>query len=366
MKVNDVKLSTSKRPLKLMFALTLVSAFGLSACAAPAAEEAPAASTESTTESKEASNCTVENLRLATIRTDDDPTTLGALAFAEAISETTDGMISVDVFPNSQLGSAGDIFGGMAGGTTVDMFYEGISLYPTLEGANAFIVMSVPFLWDSYEQMKTVLETDRVQELIDEAAVATGVRVVATAGDSAPRALSANRAIVTASDMEGLELRIANAPMPQAFALALGAKPQVVAFADLYLGLRQGVVEGQENGAITMVNQSLMEVQSHFMKTDYIRDVRSWYINDELWGSLCAEHQTAIKVAAEEAGALTTAEVAKQTVEAYATLEENLEIVDVDVESFRTALEGVFEEFDGDFWPAGLLAEIRQLAQDNS
>ena len=366
MKEKEAKRSAKSRPLQVVLALTMVSAFGLSACAAPAAEEAPAAPAETTTESSEASNCTVENLRLATIRTEDDPTTLGALAFADAISAATDGMITVEVFPNSQLGNAGDIYGGMVDGTTVDMFYEGISLYPTLEGANAFIVMSVPFLWDSYDQMKAVLETDRVQELMDEAAVSTGVRVVATAGDSEPRALSANRAIQTASDMEGLDLRIANAPMPQAFALAVGAEPQVVAFADLYLALRQGVVDGQENGAITMVNQSLMEVQSHFMPTNYIRDVRSWYINDELWGSLCAEHQDAIKAAAEEAGAVTTAEVDKQIVEAYATLEENLEIVDVDVESFRTALEGVFEEFDGDFWPAGLLAEIRQLAQDNS
>lgn len=362
MRKKEAKRRGTSRPIQIVSALALVSAFGLSACS-PATEQAPAASTA---ESIEASTCTTENLRLATIRTEDDPTTLGAIAFAEAISVATEGMITVDVFPNSQLGGPDDIFGGMAGGTTVDMFYEGISLYPTLEGANAFIVMSVPFIWDSYDQMKAVLETERVQELIEDAAQTTGVRVVATAGDSEPRALSANRAIVTASDMDGLKLRIANAPMPQAFALALGATPQVVAFADLYLGLRQGVVDGQENGAITMVNQSLMEVQSHFMATDYIRDVRSWYISDDLWGSLCDEHQSAIKAAAEEAGTVTTAEVAKQIVEAYATLEENLEIVEIDVESFRTALEGVFEEFDGDFWPAGLLAEIRELAKDNS
>lgn len=364
MTVNLSRPSGHRRPLRLASALALVSVFMLSACAAPATEETPVASTDSTPESNEASLCTTENLRLATIRTEDDPTTLGAIAFAEAITVATDGMISVDVFPNSQLGSAGDIFGGMAGGTTVDMFYEGISLYPTLEGASAFVVMSVPFIWDSYDQMKAVLETERVQELIEEAAVATGVRVVATAGDSEPRALSANRAIVTAEDMEGLDLRIANAPMPQAFAVAVGAKPQVVAFADLYLGLRQGVVDGQENGAITMVNQSLMEVQTHFMPTDYIRDVRSWYINDELWGSLCEEHQVAITTAAETAGEVTTAEVKEQVVSAYATLEENLTIVDVDVESFRSALEGVFEEFDGDFWPEGLLAEIRVLAKE--
>jgi hypothetical protein len=57
--------------------------------------------------------------------------------------------------------------------------------------------------------------------------------------------------------------------------------------------------------------------------------------------------------------------VAEQIATAMATLEENLEVVDVDVESFRTALEGVFEQFDGEVWPEGLLAETRLLAQEN-
>jgi TRAP-type C4-dicarboxylate transport system substrate-binding protein len=348
--------------MRFFIGLTAVAVLGLTACAAPTNEAQPEATAPETVE---ASNCTSQNLRLATIRTEDDPTTLGALAFAEGIAEATGGELTVDVFPNSQLGGATDIYAGMASGNTADMFYEGISLYPTLDGAKAFTVVSVPFLWDSYEQMKAVLETDKFKQLMDEAAEATGVRVVATAGDAEPRALSANRAILTAADMKDLNLRIANAPMPQAFATAVGAKPQVIAFADLYLALRQGVVDAQENGAITMVNQSLMEVQSHFMATNYIRDVRSWYFSEIVWSSLCAEHQEAVLAEAEKAGEVTTAEVAKQIVTAMETLEKNLEVVDVDVESFRTALEGVFEQFDGDVWPAGLLAETRLLAKEN-
>lgn len=310
--------------------------------------------------------CTETTLRLATIRTDDDPTTVAAEAFAEGVNEATDGQVTVQVFPNSELGEANDLFAGMAGGQDVDMFYEGISLYPTLEGASDFAVMSVPFLWNSYEQMRAVLETDRYQELLERTAEETGVRVIATAGDAEPRALSANRAIPTAEDMKGLNIRIADAPMPQAFATALGAKPQVVAFSDLYLALRQGVVDGQENGAITMMNQSLYEVQSHYMPTNYIRDVRSWYISDQLWSSLCAEQQDAMRTEAEEAGEIATEEVGVQLEEAMATLEQEIEVVEPDIESFRTALQGVFEEFDGELWEEGLLEETRQLAAENS
>ncbi|WP_344687408.1 TRAP transporter substrate-binding protein [Blastococcus jejuensis] len=310
-------------------------------------------------------DCAEVTLRLATIRTDDDPTTIAAQSFADAVDEATDGQVTVQVFPNSQLGDANDLFAGMASGQDVDMFYEGISLYPTLEGASDFAVVSVPFMWDSYEQFKAVLETDRYQELLDQAAEATGVRVVATAGDAEPRALSANRPIRTADEMAGLKLRIADAPMPQAFATALGAEPTVVPFSDLYLALRQGVVDGQENGAITMVNQSLFEVQPYFMPTNYIRDVRSWYVSDQVWGGLCADQQDAIVEEANAAGDVATEEVATQLEEAMTALEGSIEVVEPDVESFRTALEGTFEQFDGELWQEGLLEETRQLAEEN-
>ena len=310
--------------------------------------------------------CGEATLRLATIRAETDPTTIAAEDFAEQVNEATDGQVTIEVFPNSELGNFNDIFATMSTGGNVDMFYEGISIYNTLEGANAFTVMSVPFLWDSYEQMRAVLESERIQQLLDEAADATGVRVIAAAGDAEPRALSANRAIPTAAEMEGLKIRIAEAPMPQAFARALGAEPQVIPFSDLYLALRQGVVDAQENGAITMVNQSLYEVQDYFMPTNYIRDVRSWYISDQVWQSLCEEHQTAMTEAANAAGEVATEEVEKQMADAMEVLEQEIEVVEPDIDSFRAALEGTFEQFDGELWPEGLLAEIEELKAETS
>lgn len=347
------------RLLRSVIGTTVIVTMGLSGCSFITGQQSPARSGSAS------DGCSTVALRIATIRAETDPTTLGAQAFADSISKATDGKVTAQVFPNSQLGSANDVFADMSAGQNVDVFYEGISLYPTLDGAKAFTVMSVPFLWDSYDQMVAVLKTPEYQKLIDEAAKATGVRVVATAGDAEPRALSANRPIKTAADMKGLKLRIADAPMPQAFANALGARPQVVAFSELYLALRQGIVEGQENGAITMVNQSLTEVQKYYMPTNYIRDVRSWYFSDKTWDSLCTSQQDAIRDEAEKAGEIVTTENAKQIDEAMTTLKKSITVVDVDVESFRTALKGVFEQFDGKLWPEGLLEQTRQLADTN-
>ena len=316
-----------------------------------------------TGEANEASDgsCAPQSLRLATIRAESDPATLGANKFGELISEATDGRVTVQVFPNSQLGDVNSIFAGLSSGQEVDMFYEGISIYPTLEGAKAFTIVSVPFLWDSYQQLTGVLGTDQFTELREEAAQATGVRIIAIEGDAEPRALSADRAIPTPAEMQGLKLRIAEAPMPQAFARALGAEPEVIPLADLYLALRQGVADAQENGAITMINQSLDEVQEFYMPTNYIRDARSWYVNDKWWAGLCEEDQKLITDAAVEAGQLNTAEVEKQLAAAEAELASTITVVQPDVAAFRAALDGQFQKFDGDLWPQGLLAEVDEL-----
>ncbi|MGH3516873.1 MAG: TRAP transporter substrate-binding protein [Haloechinothrix sp.] len=307
--------------------------------------------------------CSSQTLRLATIRAETDPTTIAAEKFAELVEGRTDGELTVEVFPNSQLGDFTDIFAEMASGGNVDMFYEGISIYNTLDGAKAFTVMSVPFLFDSYQQMLNVLRSDRFQQLFEEATKASGVRVIVANGDAEPRALSANRPIRNADDMQGLKIRIAEAPMPQAFARALGAAPTVIPFSDLYLALRQGVADAQENGAITMVTQSLYEVQDYYMPIDYIRDVRSWYISEQVWTSLCPSQQEALTTAGTEAGKLGTREVQAQLDKSMDTLRQQITVVDdVDVASFKQALDGVFEEkFDGKLWQQGLLDEIEQL-----
>jgi TRAP-type transport system periplasmic protein len=73
-----------------------------------------------------------------------------------------------------------------------------------------------------------------------------------------------------------------SAPPPARWCCArcrrLGALPQQVPFADLYVALRTGVVDAQENGAITVVNASLYEVQPYYMVTDYIRDIETFYV----------------------------------------------------------------------------------------
>jgi len=309
--------------------------------------------------------CSPVTIRVAMIRTSDDPGTIAAEKMAERVAEKTDGQVTIQVFPDSQLGDMTDLYASVASGE-IEAFYETISTYSTLEGASEFTTLTVPFLWDSYEQFKAVLDSPEFEKMFDEAAEATGVRVVEASGDNQPRALSANKAIEDPGDMKGVRIRIADAPLPQAFAMALGAEPQVIPLSDLYFSLRQGVVDAQEGGSVAIVNHSLYEVQDYYMPTDYIRDVRAWYFNDDFWQGLCQEQQTVLTEEMETVGEEVTTATRDRIDEAMQVIERNMTVVDVDVEAFRDALDGEFKQYEGDLWPEGTLDTVRSLAEEHT
>lgn len=310
-------------------------------------------------------SCGPMTIRVAMIRPTDDPGTIAAQEMAERVSERTDGDLEIQIFPDSQLGDMNNAYAGVASGE-IDAYYETISTYSVLDGAQAFTALTVPFLWDSYAQLKAVLDSDTFADMFEEAAEATGVRVVNASGDTAPRALSANRAIETPEDMQGLKIRIADAPIPQEFALAVGAEPQVIALSDLYFSLRQGVVDAQEGGATAIVQHSLYEVQDYFMPTDYIRDVRAWYFNNALWQGMCEEYRTILEEEMDAVGQQVTDTAQDEMDAAMDVIEDNMTVVDVDVEAFRSALDGAFDQFGGELWPEGTLDTIKELAVEHA
>lgn len=303
------------------------------------------------------------NIKLGHIRDTNHPTHLGALRFAELVEENTEGRVTVDVFPDSQLGGIQEMFVQLQTGD-LEMVYGGINTLAFIDGGEAFEITAIPFLYRDYEHMRAALQSDFFEPIFADAEEKTGIHVVNVAGDTAPRGLSANKPIYGPDDFERLKIRTAASEVVLRAMQTLGALPQQIPFADLYVALRTGVVDAQENGAIVVVNNSLYEVQPYYMQTDYIRDIETFYVNPAVWDGLSEADQEAIHEASEEAGALVTELTEQQLAEAYATLEENITVIgppELDLEAIREALEGTFSDWDGTKWPEGTLDRIRGL-----
>jgi tripartite ATP-independent transporter DctP family solute receptor len=302
------------------------------------------------------------SMKLGHIRADTSPTHKAAVRFAELVAAKTNGDVEIKVFPNSQLGGILDMFTGMKAGS-LEMVYGGINTYGFIKGGEVFQITAVPFLYRDYDHMRKVLNSPIFLPHLEAAEKATGVRVIAITGDTAPRELTTrDKAVKTAADFKGLKIRIAESAMVRAAMQTLGANPQVIPFADLYMALKQGVVDAQENGVIPIKNMSFFEVQKYFMPTHYIRDVETFYIGTEKWKSLAPAHQNAIREAGEEAGNLETELTRQELDDTTKFLATKMTIVEPDLGSIRKALEGVYEDqFEGKLWPKGLLQQVREF-----
>lgn len=345
-----------KRNLTFLLISVVTTTMLFSACSPANTNQPTPANTPETTEK-------AITIKLAGIKTQDDPASLAMEHFAELVNSNTTANITVKTFPNSVLGSVNDMLSGMPTGIA-DMFYNTMSCYSWLDGAKKFNTVTAPFIWNSHEELQSFLDSDVSKQWFEEAAAATGVRVLAASGELPPRQLTSNRPIKSVADFEGLKVRTAEAALVQQTMKKLGATPVVVPFADLYLALRQGTVDAQENNFITVKNSSLYEVQKYFMKTDYIRDVPAIFIGENLWKQMSPAQQAVVKEAALKAVELESEKIAASMDETMDFLNKNMTYVEIDVKSIQDKLGAdIYKEFDqaGKLWPTGTIDKILEF-----
>lgn len=187
---------------------------------------------------------------------------------AEEFAERTDGRYQIVVHPASTLGSQVALAEGLDLGT-IDMMYDGQFFAGTRYGPMA--IGSAPFVFEDYEHWEAYRESELFQDLAQGYRDATGDDVLALVyfGE---RHMTANKPIETPQDMVGLQVRVPDASLYTLFPRAVGASPTPMALSEVYLGLQQGVVDGQENPLPTIQAMRFHEVQSDISLTAHITD----------------------------------------------------------------------------------------------
>ncbi len=300
-------------------------------------------------------------LKLGHIRNTNHPTHLAALKFKELVEKNSNGRIEIKVYPNGQLGGPKEMFAQMQTGA-LEMVYGGINTFAWIKGGEPFEITAIPFLYRDYEHMRKALLSDFFKPIIKEAEQKTKITILNINGDTAPRGLTTrDRPVRTAEDFKGLKIRTAASPTVLRAMKALGAIPVQIPFSDLYMALKTGVVDAQENGAIVVMSKSLYEVQKYYMKTDYIRDIETFYIATDVWNKLSKEDQKILYDASEVAGNYETQLTQKELKEAYDFLKTKMTVIIPDNDSIRAKLQHVFDDFEGTKWPKGLLEKVRNV-----
>ena len=177
---------------------------------------------------------------------------------AEEIKKRTNGRYQIDVFAASQLGNENQINEGL-GLATVDMIYTGVAFAGSIHKPIA--ITNAPYVLRDFGHWKLYRDSALFREIAKGYEDKTKHKVMSLTYYG-QRMVTANKEIKKPEDMKGMKLRVPPAPLFLMFTKSVGANATPIAFAEVYLALQQGTVDGQENPLPTIMAKKFYEVQS--------------------------------------------------------------------------------------------------------
>ena len=253
---------------------------------------------------------------------------------AEQVAERTEGRVTINVFPASQLGNESDINEGLTIGS-VDMIYTGPNFAERDYGPIA--ISDYPFMLKDYDHWKAYRDSDLFQDLSAGYKEATGHTVMGITWYGY-RHVTSNFPITEPADMEGLKIRVPDSPVMVMFPNAVGANPTPIAFAEVYLALQQGVVDAQENPLPTIQFKKFYEVQSNINLTGHIGNSLIVIVSESAMGQI-GEDAAIVEEVIKEAVAQCADEINQSEQDLVQWFkDEGIQVNDVDKDAFQAAV----------------------------
>ena len=217
--------------------------------------------------------------------------------FAADVAEKTNGHVTVQVFGNGQLGTEKEMLEQVVQGVTQGMRGGQFDFSPRL------LMFTLPFLANNRAEVTALLHSDLAKKVCAEAEETTGTVIINLCDAGGFRQFSNSKhAIKTPADLVGLKMRTNGMKTIDMTFYALGANTTPIPYADLYMGLKTAIADGQENPWVNVEGMKFYEVQKYFTEVNYQFHPDPFYVTAEWWNSLPEEFRTIISECATAMG----------------------------------------------------------------
>ncbi|MEY4911649.1 MAG: hypothetical protein RL761_1312 [Pseudomonadota bacterium] len=244
------------------------------------------------------------------------PAVAGMKKFAELVAAKSGGKIKVQLFLNSTLGTDQAVVSSIKGGT-VDMAVLNSGILAS--EAKELAIFDFPFLFANEKESDAIVDgpVGRKMHALLEAKGLIGLSYWEL---GYRHITNSKRALNKVEDIAGLKLRVIPNPINVAWVKALGANPTPMPFAEVYAGLEQNAIDGQENPVSVIASNKFWEVQKFMALTNHQYNPQSVIFSKKIWDTLSPADRKIIDDSSDEA-AIT------QRKESRAAVAANLELL---------------------------------------
>lgn len=284
--------------------------------------------------------------------------------FKERVEERTEGAVKISIFPNSQLGSEAETMQQVVLGTVDIAFGEGSSWANAVNKAELG-VFGLPYLCSDLDGQAAIMR-EIIPEEGTEMMVPTGIRPLFSFSGSIRHAILKTKPIYTLEDCKGVKIRVPEVTLFVDTWKNLGANPTTTPWSDVYTAISQGVVDGAEVDACTIVDSNLQEVTKYYSKTGHISTINIAAINEDKWQSIPEEYQQILL----DVGA----EVQEEQVEARKVADDDAiaimeaagvvvnELDDGEYEKMAAAQQPMYDQYAEDYGLGELIQKLQEVS----
>jgi len=285
----------------------------------------------------------------------DAPVHFGLVKFKELVEQRSKGDMEVLIHVGGAMGGERDVFEAMSsGGLEMGAMGSGdISIF-----FPKYMVFEVPYVMRDADHFWKFWNGPVGKEFND---IPLKERGVMTAGVvyRGARYLTANKPIRTVADVKGLKIRLPENKVWIKIWETLGALPVVVAFPEVYMALKTGVAEAQENPMESIWSYKFYEAQKYLIATNHVFSACKYQISKKWFDTLNPDQQKLILGAWKDA----TDYANKQAVDWDKKLLTDLQakgmtLIQPDVAAFQKAVQPALEELNKTVWVPGLLEKV--------
>lgn len=244
------------------------------------------------------------------------PAVAGMKKFAEVVAAKSGGKIKVNLFYSGTLGSDQAVVSSMKGGTIeMSVMNSGI----LASEAKELAIFDFPFLFANEKESDAIVDGPvgkKMHALLEQ----KGLVGLAYWELGYRQITNSKRPLNKVEDIDGLKLRVIPNPINVAWVKALGANPTPMPFPEVYGGLEQKAIDGQENPVSVIAANKFWEVQKYIALTNHQYNPQSVIFSKKVWDTLTPAEKKIIGDAASEAAVV-------QRAEARAAVASNLELL---------------------------------------
>ena len=297
--------------------------------------------------------------RVADTQPADYPTVQALQYMAQIIEERSAGRHRLHVFHSRQLGEEKETIEQTRIGA-IDLNRTNVapigSLVPV---AN---VLSLPFLFRSFEHLHRVLDQGIGQEIL--AQFQPHGFVGLTIYDSGARSIyNSVRPVRSLADMKGLRIRVQQSSLMSDMIKALGADPVELPYGQVSTGLSTRLIDGAENNWPSYVTTGHYKLASYYTLTEHSMSPEVLVMSRPAWESLSGEDRDIFLEAAAKSNifmrSLWTSLEERSRQQARAA--GNTIITDFDRKPFEEAMSVIYDKAATDADTQQLINRIRQV-----